>query len=377
MVTIVPIATKKELKEFVRFKLRLYKNNPYAVPPLYSDEIDALLKGRNPAHEIYEYQVFLAKRDGRTVGRVAAIINHINNRTEGIDYVRFGFIDFINDDEVVDALIGAVEEWGRKHGMTHIQGPLGFTDFDPEGMLTQGFERLSTIASIYNYPYYPKQLARLGFKPVAEWVEYLIHVPDTIPEKHKRIAEIVRQKYDLRVLEFKTVSEIIKKGYGLKLFRLINITYNELYGYSQLNEKQMEYYVNKYIPMLRKDLITLIVDREDNLVSFGVALPSLSRAMQKARGRIFPFGFIPLLRALYGKRAEVCDLMLIASHPNTQSMGVTAMLFDDMIPHFHKLGTVYAESNPELENNQRIQALWGNFDKELHKRRAVFAKKID
>lgn len=377
MITVSPISTKKELKGFVKFKLQLYKGNSYAVPPLYSDEIRALLKGQNPALDLYKHQVFVAKRNGKIVGRVVAIINHINNQKEGIDYVRFGFIDFIDDAEVVDALIGTVEQWGKKHGMTSIQGPLGFTDFDPEGMLTEGFDQLGTIISIYNYPYYPVHLERLGFKTAAQWIEYKITIPAGIPDKHNRIAEIVQKKYNLRILQFKKVSDIIKQGYGLKLFQLLNICYAELYGYSELNEEMIEYYIKKYIPLLRLELVTLIVNENDELVSFGVALPSLSKAMQKANGRMFPFGFIHIWRALKSKKAEVCDLMLIAAHPNTQNFGVAALLFTDLIPQFQKLGVAYTESNPELENNQRIQALWGNFEKIQHKRRAVFAKEIN
>lgn len=377
MITVSPISTKKELKGFVKFKLQLYKGNPYAVPPLYSDEIGALLKGKNPALKVYKHQVFVAKRDGEIMGRIVAIINHVNNKKEGIDYVRFGFIDFIDDAEVVDALIGTVEQWGKEQGMTAIQGPLGFTDFDPEGMLTEGFDQLGTIASIYNYPYYPAHLERLGFKTAARWIEYKIFIPAGIPDKHNRIAEIVQKKYNLRILRFNKVSEIIKQGYGLKLFQLLNVSYAELYGFSALNDEMIEYYIKKYIPLLRLELVTLIVDENDELVSFGVALPSLSKAMQKANGRMFPFGFIHILHALKSKKAEVCDLMLIAAHPNAQNLGVAALLFTDLIPQFQKFGVVYTESNPELENNQSIQALWGNFEKIQHKRRAVFAKEIN
>lgn len=376
MVTISPIYTRKELKEFIRFKINLYKNNPYAVPPLYSDEIGSLLKGKNPALEIYDHQVFVARRDGEVVGRIVAIINHVSNEKENTKYVRFGFIDFIDDAEVVDKLIATVEQWGHDRGMTEIHGPLGFSDFDPEGMLIEGFDELSTIVDIYNAPYYPEHMERLGFKEDAKWIEYKIKIPQEIPDKHRRVAEIVRQKYNLRIIKFRKSSDIIKQGYGFKLFRLINIAYADLYGYSKLNDSMMDYYVKKYIPLLRLELVTLIVDEQDELVALGIALPSLSKAMQKANGRLFPFGFIPVLKALKGKKAEVCDLMLIASHPDTQNQGIAALLFTDMIPQFHKLGTKYVETNPELENNLRIQALWGDFEKTHHKSRVVFTKPI-
>ena len=377
MITVSPVATRKELKEFTRFKIKLYAGNPYAVPPLYADEREALLEGRNPALKVYDHQAFIAKRDGKTVGRIVAIINHVSNRKNGKACVRFGFIDFVEDFEVAKALIETVEQWGRERGMEAIHGPLGFTDFDPEGMLIQGFDEVSTIACLYNYPYYPEFLTRMGFRKDAEWVEYKIFIPKEIPDKHQRIAEVVRRKYGLHVLRFKKISDIIRQGYGHKLFRLLNITYADLYGFSELTEEMIAYYIKKYVPLLRLELVTLIADERGELVAFGVALPSLSRAMQKARGRMFPLGACHLLRALNSKKAEICDLLLIAAHPAAQNLGAAALLFTEMIPQFQKLGTVYAESNPELTDNYRIQALWGNFDKVLHKRRAVFAKEID
>lgn len=377
MITVSPVATRKELKEFTKFKIKLYAGNPYAVPPLYADEREALLEGHNPALKVYDHQVFLAKRDGKTVGRIVAIINHISNRKTGKACVRFGFIDFVEDFEVAKALIETVEQWGRERGMEAIHGPLGFTDFDPEGMLIYGFDEVSTIACLYNHHYYPEFLTRMGFRKDAEWVEYKILIPKEIPDKHQRIAEVVRRKYGLHVLRFKKISDIVRQGYGHKLFRLLNITYADLYGFSELTEEMIAYYIKKYVPLLRLELVTLIADESGELVAFGVALPSLSRAMQKARGRMFPLGACHLLRALNSNKAEVCDLMLIAAHPTAQNLGAAALLFTEMIPQFQKLGTVYAESNPELIDNYRIQALWGTFDKVLHKRRAVFAKEID
>ncbi len=344
--------------------------NKTVCPPLYADGTEALLEGRNPALAVYDHQAFIARRDGKIVGRIVAIINHISNRKEGTKYVRFGFIDFIEDFEVADALIRTVEQWGRARGMEAIHGPLGFTDFDPEGMLTCGFDQAGTIACIYNYPYYPEYLARMGFRKDAEWVEYKIAIPKAIPDKHLKIAE-------LHVLRFDTIADIVKQGYAHRLFRLLNITYADLYGFSELTDEMIDYYIRKYVPLLRLELITLIADENDELVAFGIALPSLTRAMQKARGRMFPLGAYHLLRALKSPKAEVCDLMLVAAHPSVQNAGAAALLFTEMIPQFQKLGTVYAESNPELTDNQRIQALWGNFDKTLHKRRAVFAKPID
>ncbi len=352
MITVKPVTTAREFKKFTKFKLDLYKGNPYFVPPLYADEREVLMKGRNPAHKLHEHEVFVAERDGKIVGRIAAIINRAANRKEGTDFVRFGFIDFIDDDEVVEALIGTVEEWGRARGMTAMHGPLGFTDFDPEGMLTWGFEELSTAITIYNYPYYPRQLERLGFREAARWFEYKIPIPAAVPEKYIKVAEAAVNKTGLRVLHFKSVSEVIKRGYGHKLFGLINIAYADLYGFSPLDDEMIEFYIKKYVSLLRLELLTFVVDENDELAAFGVALPSLSVALQKARGRLFPFGFIPLLRALKGK-AEVCDLMLIAARPDYRSMGVVALLFTELIPQMRKIGARYAESNPELEREHQ------------------------
>ncbi len=375
MITVKPVTTKKEFKKFTKFRLDLYKDNPYCVPPLYSDERDVLMEGRNPAHKIYEHEVFVAERDGKIVGRIVAIINQIANRKEGVDFVRFGFIDFIDDDEVAEVLINTVEEWGRSRGMTAMHGPLGFTDFDPEGMLTWGFEELSTAITIYNYPYYPRQLERLGFREAARWLEYKIPIPSDVPEKYVKIATATVEKFGLRVLKFKSVSQVIKQGYGHKLFHLLNLAYADLYGFSQLTDELIDFYIKRYVSMLRLELLTFVVDENNELVAFGVALPSMSKALQKARGRLFPFGFIPLMRALKGK-AEVCDLMLIAAHPDYRSMGVVALLFTELIPQMQKIGAKYAESNPELEDNIKVRSLWKDFNPVIHKHRAVFMKEI-
>ncbi len=376
MIEIRPITTKREFRRFTKFKINLYKRSPYAPLPLYADERAMLMKEKNPAARMYQNQAFLAERDGEIVGRVVAIINHIANLKEGHNYVRFGFIDFIDDDEVVDALIDAVEKWGTERGMTHIVGPLGFTDFDPEAMLTEGFDKMGTLIAIYNYPYYPQQLARKGFTKAAEWLEYAIAIPDEVPEKHQKVAQLVSEKYGLRTLRFRSAKQIIKEGYGLQLFKLLNVTYDQLYGYSALSEEMIDYYIGQYISMLNVKLISLVVDEEDNLVSFGVALPSMTRALQKAKGRMFPFGWFHLLKALKGK-AEVCDLMLIAVAPQYKRRGVAAMLFADLIPNFKALGCHYAESNPELEYNTNVQTLWGDFNPEIIKHRQVVEKEIN
>lgn len=375
MITIKAITRKKDLKTFVQFRTDLYKDNPYAVPALFDDELNTLSPDKNPAAEFCDFQCFLAYRADKVVGRICAIINHRANEKWDFLHGRLGFFDFIDDTEVADALLKTAENWVKERGMTSIHGPLGFTDMDPEGMLVEGFDQLGTIAAYYNFDYYQKHMERCGYRKDADWIEFKIFIPDTIPEKHKRIADIVQKKYNLKMIKYKKASQIEKDGWARKFFELINLSYSHLYGFTQLTEKQIDHYTKMYIPILRPELVTLIADQNDNLVCVGVALPSLSRALQKAKGKLFPFGFIHLLKALKSK-AEICDLMLVAVHPDYQNKGVNALLFTDLIPQFQKLGTVFAESNPELEENGKVQAQWDYFKTEQHKRRRAFIKEL-
>ena len=375
-IIIKKVSTKKEMKDFIRFNYELYKNCPYAVPDFYEDTRDTFDPKKNAAFEFCEADFFLAYRDGRLAGRIAVIINHKANNTWNVKNARFGWIDFIDDQEVSAALLHKAEEWGRERGMDKLVGPLGFTDMDPEGMLTDGYDQLSTMSTIYNYPYYPKHMERMGFEKDQDWHEFKIFVPrEGIPEKHQRIGEIVRKKYGLSIRKFKNEKEIMP--YARKVFRTLNAAYEPLYGFSPLTDKQIDYYIKMYIPMLRYDLVTVITrDADDEVVGFGISLPSLSKAMQKARGHLFPFGWIHLLKALKSK-PKVIDLYLTGVLPEYQSKGVNALLFNDLIPVYNRLGVVYAESNPELENNNAVQAQWNYFKREHHKTRRAFIKKID
>lgn len=375
MVTVKAIDKKKDLKQFVQFRTDLYKNNPYAVPALFDDELNTLTPEKNPAGEFCEFQCFLAYKNDKVVGRICAIINNRANEIWKSKSGRIGFFDFIDDEEVSEALISTAEAWIRSKGMTEVHGPLGFTDMDPEGMLVEGFDQLGTMAAYYNYDYYPKHIERLGYTKDADWVEFKVYIPDAIPDKHKRIADIVQKKYELKLMKFKKASQLIDEGWGRKFFELINMSYGHLYGFTPLTDRQIDHYVKMYVPILRSELVTLIADKDNNLVCVGVALPSLSKALQKSKGKLFPFGFIHLLKALKSK-AEICDLMLVAVHPDYQNKGVNALLFTDLIPQFKKLGTVYAESNPELEENGKVQAQWDYFKTEQHKRRRAYKKDL-
>ncbi len=366
--------TKANLKKFTQFQIDLYDGNPYYVPPLVSDDVATLLPEANPAFDFCEAAYFMAYRDGKPVGRIAAMINRQVNEKSGSKDARFGFIDFIDDPEVSAALLKAAEDWGRKKGMTKIIGPLGFTDLDHEGMLVNGFEELSTMATIYNYPYYPEHMEKHGYKKESDWLEFLMEVPDEIPEKYNRIAEIVKKKFGLRVLKY-TNRKRIKMEYGHALFHLINDAYKDLYQYSMLTERQIDHYIDVYLNLLNLDLVTLIVDTNGKLVGVGISMPSMSRALQKSKGKMLPFGWYHLLKGLKGKNDRV-DLLLVAVHPDYQNKGVNALLFQDLIPYYIKNGYKYAESNPEMESNAKVQSQWEYFTTRQHRRSRSFAKKL-
>lgn len=365
---------KASIKRFTQFQIKLYDGNPYYVPPLLMDEYQTLMPSENPASEFCDQALFMAFRDGHPVGRIAGIINHqVNEKSKSKD-ARFGFVDFVDDHEVSAALFDAVARWARSKGMNRMIGPLGFTDLDHEGMLVEGFEELSTMATIYNYPYYPEHMKRLGFKKESDWVEFLMEVPDKIPERYDRIANLVKKKYGLRVLKYKNRKRV-KQEYGHALFHLINEAYKDLYQYSQLSERQIEYYIDQYLGLLNLDLLTLIVDRNDKLVGVGISMPSMSRALQKSKGKLFPTGWYHLLKGLKGKNDRV-DLLLVAVHPDYQNKGANALLFQDLVPYYVANGYKYAESNPEMESNSKVQSQWEYFNTRQHRRRRSFTKKI-
>lgn len=369
------IATDKDqLLQYVQFGIDLYRGNDCYVPPLITDQIDTLRPEGNPAYDFCEAQSFMAFRNGEPVGAITAIINRAANEKTGERQVRFGFMDFIDDEEVVDALFDAVAAWGRERGMTEMVGPLGFTDLDPEGMLTEGYDQIGTMATIYNYPYYVSHMERMGFEKDAEWVEYRITVPDGIPEKHQRISDIVARKFGLKVKKF-TSKKKIKEQYGRAIFDLVNEAYADLYGFVPLTDRQIEHYINIYLGVLRLDDVTLIVDSDERLVALGISMPSMSKALQKSRGRLFPFGWYHLLRAIKG-HSDVVDLLLVAVKPEYQSKGVNALLFSDLIPRYIANGYKFAESNVELEGNANVQKQWEYFERRLHRRRRAWKKAL-
>jgi GNAT superfamily N-acetyltransferase len=374
-IQIKTVSSKAEMKSFARFGNKLYKGNRYYVPSMPMDDMNTFDKEKNGAFDFSEAEFYLAYKDGEVVGRVAAIINNKANEAWKVKQVRFGWIDFIDDMEVSAALLDAVIAFGKAHGMTQIVGPLGFTDFDPEGMLVEGFDRLSTMALIYNHPYYPEHMKKHGYYKETGWVEYRITIPDELPEKHIKIAEIVRERYKLKVRKL-TRRQIRKERYGQKLFQLINETYCVLYGYSLLSEKQIDQYVDMYLSLVDTKMLTFIEDQEGELIGAGITIPSLSEALQKCNGEIFPFGWWHLLKAMFLKKPETLDLLLIGVRPDWQNKGVNSLLFVDLFQNYRKMGFRYAETNANLETNAKVQAMWVPFEKELHKRRWVFGKDI-
>lgn len=366
--------TRAALRRFVNFEIDLYAGNDCYVPPLVLDDINTLSPSKNPAFDFCEAVYFMAYRDGRAVGRVAGIINSRLNERHGQKTARFGWLAFEDDPEVSAALMAAVEEWARAKGMRRIIGPLGFTDLDREGLLIEGYDELSTMATNYNAPYYRDHLEGLAYRKDSDWVEFLMEVPERIPEKYDRIADIVKRKYGLRVLKFTSRKEI-KERYGRALFELINEAYDTLYEYCPLTPRQIEHYIGQYLDLLNLSLVTLIVDADDALVGVGISMPSMSRALQKSRGRLFPFGWIHLLKGLKGRNDRV-DLLLVAVKPQYQNKGVNALLFQDLIPEYNRLGFRYAESNPEMESNAKVQNQWDYFSHRQHRRRRSYSKQL-
>lgn len=379
-IKIKKVRTKKDLERFIDFHYDLYKDSEYDVPTLFSDDMNTLSKDKNAAFEFSEAEYFMAfDGRGRMVGRVAAIINHRANKRWGRKCVRFGWIDFIDDINVSKALFDAVEKYGKSKGMEEMIGPLGFTDLDPEGMLTMGFDQLGTMATIYNYPYYPEHMEKLGdFEKDNDYVEFKLMVPDKVPEKYTKIAEMIQKRYDLHIRKL-TKKDVFEGGYGKKMFELINTCFKDLYGYSELSERQIDQYIKMYFPLADLSLITVVEDRsaDNKPVAVGITIPSLSKALQKCRrGRLWPFGWWHVLRALKAHKTEGVDLLLLGVLPEYRMKGANALMFYDLIPRYQAYGFKWGESQVEMETNENVQSQWQYLETILHKRRRCYKKWI-
>jgi hypothetical protein len=374
-VAISVVESPAELKKFVRFPLELYKGNAYWVPPLLRDEIDTLTPGRNPALKSAERQLLLARRDGRIVGRVAAILSHAANNKYGTKNIRFGWFDTIDDYEVTHALLTAVEDWGRKKGMTTLTGPQGFTDLDFEGLLVEGYEERATIATIYNPPYYPVHLERFGFVKEVDYLEFQALAPEgtVLPEKMMKMAEWAAKRNNFRLLKYDNI-KTLRAERGQELFDLLDETFDELYGTTPLTQEQKDYYISRYIPFANPEFVKIAVNEKNEMVGFLVSLPSLARAFQKARGRLFPLGFLHILRAL--RKFDTLDFMMAGVKKSYRGKGVDLIMTIDVFRSALARGVRFAESNPELETNSKIQNEWKIVATRQHKRRRIYKKSI-
>lgn len=373
MILIKEVTSLRELKKFIYFPYKLYADNPHWVPPLISDELNTLRKDKNPAFEYCEAKYWLAYRDDEIVGRIAGIISHKYIEKWKNRYARFGWIDFIEDFEVAEALTQTVEKWALSKGMEGVHGPLGFCDLDKEGMLVEGFDELGMMITIYNAPYYHEYMERLGYGKDVDWLEFEIKTPETMPEKIVKINNLVMKRLKLKIFTAKKSKEFLP--YAREIFYLLNEAYKDLYGVVELTEKQIGAYVKQYFSFINPDYVRLILDEENKVVAFGIAAPSLARALQKTKGRIFPFGFIQLLKAL--KSNDRLDLYLVAVKPELQGKGVNAMILADITQTAIKNGLKFAETGPELETNKDVHSLWKFYETRQHKRRRCYIKKLD
>ncbi len=364
------------MDNFVKFTNQLYDGCPYYVPDLEMDIRETFDPKKNPGLEFSDIQAFIAYDEkGNTVGRIAGIINYRANEKWRTKNVRFGFIEFIDDLDVSDALISAVEQWGKERGMEYIQGPMGIFDFDKEGMLVEDFDKTSSLITIYNYPYYPKHMDALGFKKEVDWVQVNIEIPKEVPEKYAHAAKLSKELFGLKVKKL-TSADVSKRGYGKKVFDLINMAYAPLFGYTELSDKQVDTYIGRYFPLIDNRLLPVIENEKGEVVGVAITMGSLSRALQKTKGRLLPFGWFHLARALKWKREEKAELLLIAVHPDYQGLGVNALFFEDLIPIYNKCQFKWAETGPQLENNVKELSQWKPLNPSFVKRRRCYKKQL-
>ena len=375
-VEIRPVRNRRELRQFVNFPERLYKDNPYYVPKLVFDQMDTLDQEKGAAQEFCDSVLYMAYKAGEPVGRVAAIVNHKANEQWHHKEVRFGWYDFVDDREVSKALMDKVEEFGRKHGMESVVGPLGFTDFDPEGMLVDGYDRLSTMALIYNFPYYNDHMDAMGFGKDADWIEYKVQVPTVMPERWPRLEKIIMERagVHLRPLTRKIIRE---EDYGHKVFRCINDCYKDLYNFTVLPDHMADKYLGFYLSILDLRFLSMVENDKGDLVAFGISMPSIVKALQKTRGKLFPFGWWPLLKAMFLKHDDMAELLLVGVHPDYQNSGVNSLVFMDMFRKFNAMGIKVAETNAILETNLKNQGQFRDFEHECKKRRRSYIKKLE
>jgi len=366
------VLNSSDLELFIKFSMELYKGNPYYVPPLINEEKSIWVKEENPALQYSEAAQFLAYKGENIVGRIAVMINHKEEKDLGIRKVRFGWLDFIDDIEVSKSLIDTAIEYAKSKEISKIEGPMGFTNLDKAGMLTKGFDKLATMIGIYNYDYYPKHMEQLGLVKEKEWVEFEINFPDTLPDKVEKFSNLIAEKYELELVKFKSKKDILPLVEPM--FKLLDDTYKHLSTYTPITQEQIKHYKEKYFKFIDKDYIVCIKDKYGSLISFAITMPSYSKALQKAKGKLFPFGWWYLLNA--GKKNDRANFYLIGIHPQYQKRGITAIIFKEIYETFKKKGVKFLETNPELEENASIQALWQDYHPTNHKRRRTYSLEI-
>ena len=375
-VEIRQVMTRSELRKFVDFPEKLYRNNPYYVPPLVFDQMDTLDQQKGAAQEFCDSALYMAYKDGEAVGRVAAIVNRLANEQWNHKEVRFGWYDFIEDREVAKALMDKVYEFGRKHKMDSVVGPLGFTDFDPEGMLIQGYDQIGTMALIYNYPYYNDYLAEMGFEKDVDWNEYVVKVPTVMPERWPRLEKIIRERANVHLRPL-TRKIIRQEDYGHKVFRCINECYKDLYNFTLLPDHMAEKYLGFYLSILDLRYLSMVENEKGELVAFGISMPSIVKALQKTRGKLFPFGWWPLAKAMFFKQGDMAELLLVGVRPDYQNSGVNSLIFMDMFRKYNEMGIKTAETNAVLETNLKNQGQFRDFEPELKKVRRSYKKVLE
>ncbi len=374
-IVIKEVKTKSELRRFVQFGIELYEGNPYYCPPIFFDEVNTFDPESNPALEVCDFILYMAYRNGKIVGRIAGIINHRANEAWGVKKCRFGWFDFVDDYSVFCSLIDAVAEWGRARGMERLNGPVGFTDFDHQGLLIEGFDYNAPMASLYTHPYYIAHYERYGLTKEADWIEYQITPPKQAPERMRRVVDLVAKRYNLHTVKVKSVREL-KQRYGYTYFDVLDTAYQKLYNYQPMTPRQKQYYCKMYFPLLNFDFVTMVSNEKDEIVAVGLGMPSLSEALRKCRGRLFPFGWYHLIKALKAKKMTDFDLLLIAVRPDYQDKGVTSLIFNEMTPHFTKYGIQRVETTAILETNHKSLANFADFEHIQHKRRRAYIKNL-
>ncbi len=362
------------MDDFVNFTRILYKDCKQYVPDLDSDIRGTFDPAKNPGLEVSDVQPFIAYKDGKVAGRIVGIINHNANEKWETKTVRFGFIEFIDDQQVSAALLQAVEQWGKEHGMTDIQGPLGITDFDKEGMLIEDFDKMGSMTAIYNYPYYPEHMKALGYEKAVDWVQVVVKIPEQVPERYQRVSDLSKKMFHLNLR--KLTKKELKGGYIYRIFELLNKAYAPLYGFSQFTEKQADLFLKNYLPVLNMDFCPMIEDEDGNLISLAVTIGSVAKALQKSKGKMLPLGWFHLLKALKWKPEKSAELLLVAVDPEYQGLGVNALIFADLIPVYNKYGIKVAETGPQLENNIKELSQWKYMNPETVKRRRCWKKNI-